>query len=175
MARGNRFILFLAFVLVLAAGVVLGQLWGRLPGQLAPESHPRSWLADQLGLNSQQRSQMDAIWAETRKEMSQLGAQRREMEADRKKAIDRLLSPQQKSEYERINQDFQKQRRSLDARRQELMKQADARSKAMLSPEQRATWDKITRQWKHHGREGTTRPASRPENDQSDGVPEHAR
>jgi hypothetical protein len=167
MKSGNRLILFTTFLLMLLAGVVLGRLWGRLPERIGPAGSPPSWLADQLDLNHEQRQQMDAIWAETRKKMGDGMKARHDLDKQRDQAIVNLLTPAQKANYDRINQDFRRKRDDLDRKREAMIHDAEVRSRALLNAEQIKTWDTVTQQWRHRrgGRRGppsATRPTSRP-------------
>jgi hypothetical protein len=170
MKSGNRLILFVTFVLVLLAGIVLGRLWGRLPERRAPSGAPPSWLADQLDLSQDQRQKMDAIWADTRKELGETMKGRRDLDKQREEAIVALLTPAQKTDYDRINQDFRRKREDLDQKRQAMIHEAETRSRALLNAEQAKAWDSVNQRWRerhqrggrHGPPKGTTLPASRP-------------
>jgi hypothetical protein len=170
MKSGNRLILFATFVLVLVAGIVLGRLWGRLPERRAPSGASPSWLADQLDLSHDQRQKMDAIWADTRKELGQTMKERHDLEKQRDDAIVALLTPAQKAQYDRILQNFRDKRENLDRKRGAMIHDAETRSRALLNDQQARTWDEVNQRWRqrrqHGGRhgspQGATRPASRP-------------
>ncbi len=167
MKSGNRLILFTTFLLLMLAGVVLGRLWGRLPERIGPPDRPPSWLADQLDLSPEQRQQMDAIWADTRKQMGEGMKARHELDQQREQSIVALLTPTQQGEYQRINEEFRRKRSELDRKREALIHQAEERSRALLNPDQLKAWESVTQQWRrrHGPRRGparTTQPSSRP-------------
>ena len=152
MSRPNRvrMLLVLAFALTLAAGVVAGIGFTRAtpPGETAkPNSNPstqpsppaRNWMADQLGLNPQQRDQLDTIWREAPHEkVRELEDARWKLRPEREKAIAALNTPEQKAERERIGKTY-------DSKMVELRKERDEAYAVLYTPEQKAKRDELTK------------------------------
>src|SRR5271155_1293100 len=97
----SKIILLATFFMVLSAGMVLGRLWATLPimtvtppaaTQPSPRGSARQprWAA-QLNLTTQQRQQMDAIWAETTPKVEETFDRRRQLDSKREEAIEDLL------------------------------------------------------------------------------------
>ena len=153
--NNTRSILLAAFILVLSAGVVLGRLWAKLPMvESAPTTRPAtqpSWLAEQLGLSPAQGQQVDAIWAETKLQLSKTGERRHTLDATREQAVVALLSSDQQKAYEQILTDFRARRAELDKERESLIHSADERSRSLLSDEQKRKWDQLRDSHGWHG------------------------
>ena len=166
MVSRTRFIFILTVVLVLSAGVVVGRLWAKLP-TVAPRTSGGgpSWVADELQLNSQQRQQMDAVWADTRQKIGKTFEQRHNLEKQRDAAVQNLLTTEQKASYESIMNTFRSQRSDLDQQRDKLIHSAEERSRALLDETQKTRFDELTRQMHnrhHHGPGGDSSPTSSP-------------
>jgi Spy/CpxP family protein refolding chaperone len=144
--------------LVLCAGVVLGRLWAQLPVKMPEHGQGPSWIADQLNLTSEQRQQMDAVWAQTMQKIGQTMDQRHECDKQRDTAVTALLTEQQRAAYEKIMSDYHGKRSELDKQRDSLIHDADDRSRALLDDVQKARWDELTKEM--HGRHGPHRPGS---------------
>jgi membrane-associated HD superfamily phosphohydrolase len=147
--RRSKFILVLTIVLVFAAGVVMGQLWARLPVSKATTPPPPTdgkppWVSE-LALTAEQQKEMDAIWAETRQKIGQTFDQRRNIDKQRDEAIQSLLTEQQKIAFENIQSEHSTQRAELDKERAQIVKQAEERSRALLNDEQKKRWDAMPR------------------------------
>lgn len=149
----TKVVILAAFVLVLGAGVVAGRLWARLPGAVTPEGRSPSWLADQLNLTSEQRQQMDAIWAEAKQKLDQKVERRRSLDHERDQAIADLLGPEQWAAYGRLVDDFRAKRNEVDKERFALIRDANERSRALLAEGQRKTWDQIRQSHRERDRE----------------------
>lgn len=146
----RKIILTMTVVLVLGAGLAVGRLTARLPGPFYGHDMSRSWIADQLKLTAQQREEMDAIWADAKTQMQDLGKQRHELEQQRDQSVRDLLTDQQKAAYDKIFSDYHTQRSALDQQRGALMHDADQRSRALLDDTQKATWDELTKEFESH-------------------------
>ena len=176
-------------VLVFAAGMVVGRITNHAPATVAkgPETRPStrpdrspSWLHDQLGLNAEQRQQMDAIWADVRQKTGNGFDQQRNLDRDRDRALVSLLTPEQKSQYDAIQEANRAKRAELNKERDQLMAQANEKSRALLNDEQKKKWDELTKEMRDHrgpggprGRDrgpdrmgpgGNDRPPTRPSN-----------
>jgi Spy/CpxP family protein refolding chaperone len=143
-------LLTVTVVLVLGAGLAVGRLTASLPVPFYGQHMSRSWIADQLKLTSQQRQEMDAIWADAKIQMQDLGRQRHELDQQRDKAVRDLLTPEQQAAYDKIFSDYHDQRAVLDQQRADVMHDADLRSRTLLDDAQKATWDELTKQFEEH-------------------------
>jgi hypothetical protein len=162
----SKYILVLTMMLVFAAGLVVGQLWARLPVLKAtppPADGKPSWAHD-LGLSAEQQKQMDAIWGETRQKIGQTFEQRRNIDKQRDEAIQSLLNEPQKPAYEKIQSEHRQQRAELDKERGQIIKQAEERSRALLTDEQKKRWDAMPRgpRGGPPRPSGSTNPSTRP-------------
>ena len=139
-------------VLVLCAGVVLGRLSARLAVETppSPQGHPPSWLQDQLGLSTDQRQQMDAIWAEVKQQMATDRDRRREFDHERDEAIQNLLSDQQKLVYQEIYNEYHTKRQQMENARDALIKNAEERSRQLLNDSQKVRWDQLSKDMRGH-------------------------
>lgn len=143
-----RILLVLAFVLTLAAGVVVGAglvrralAGGDLPKPAGPDPlksgrpDQRPWLHEQLDLTPDQRAKVDAIWRETNHDkIRQLSEQRRSLYRERDDVIASLYTAEQKAERERLYREYR-------ARETELDRERDAAVDALYTAEQKAKRD----------------------------------
>jgi Spy/CpxP family protein refolding chaperone len=178
----RRLIAFLTTtILVLCAGVVVGRLTMQMPVLTTPggehsehNGQGPSWIAQQLGLSTQQRAQMDAIWADARQKMEQSGEKRHEVDRAHDAAVQAILSDSQKAEFEKVNADYHAQRTALEKDRGMLIGDAEKRSRDLLDETQQKKYDELTKQMhnqqthNHRGprRSGAspdTQPATQPE------------
>lgn len=156
----SKIVFLLTVLLMLGAGVVLGRISARMPGPPG-EGRPPSWLADQLDLTTDQRKQMDAIWAETKQKIGKTFEKRRAIDKQRDQAIMALLTPEQKRAYEGILDSARAQRATLDKEREAAVREANERSRALLDDRQKQRWETLTQQMREHDRHGWRGPTSR--------------
>jgi Spy/CpxP family protein refolding chaperone len=152
----SNLVLLSTAALVMGAGVMVGRLSDRLPRHEAAatteQSRPvRPWPWDQLGLSADQRSKMDAIWAQTRQQIEKTLKHRRDMETDRETAIRNLLTDSQRAAYDKINSDYHQQREDLYDERDKLVEDANDQSRALLDPDQQKKWDLLTKEMRERG------------------------
>jgi Spy/CpxP family protein refolding chaperone len=155
MKRSSKRVLVMTVALVLCAGLVVGRLSARLVppapfGFGPPGNHSPSWLQDQLNLTSEQKQQMDSIWADTKSQIGKTWDGRHELEKQRDDAIHSLLTSQQQTEYAKIYDDYHAKRQELDRQRDDLIKTAEDKSRALLSDSQKARWDVLTKEMHDH-------------------------
>ena len=104
--------LMIAFLLTLVAGVVVGMAAGRhtpavekqVPITTRPaEPKGGAWLPDALGLNTDQREKLKAIWTETVQGPSQRAnsAKRSQLMKERDEVLYNLLTDEQKQQYQK--------------------------------------------------------------------------
>ena len=155
MSRSKR-VFLMAIVLVLCAGLVVGRLSARLvPPPMPPHDHSPSWLQDQLGLTSEQKQQMDSIWADTKSQIGKTWDGRHELDKQRDDAVHNLLTTEQQAAFTKIYDDYHAKRQSLEKQRDDLIKTAEDRSRSLLSDPQKTQWDTLTKEMHdHHGPNG---------------------
>jgi hypothetical protein len=149
--KRSRFSFILAFLLAMSAGVVLGALWEKLPaapGNPQPNPEPRGpdWLSSQLHLRPDQKSQVDAIWAEMHKQMGESFGHRRALEKERDDACKSLLSDDQRSAWDKIRADYRSRIDATNPDREKLLRDAQAKTRALLDEDQQKRWDEMIKQ-----------------------------
>lgn len=139
----TKIILALTFLLVFAAGAVVGTVRQRIAvGPHGPEDRG-SWISKELNLSPEQREQMRTIWSElspgTRER--EHGDKRREFQRHRDDAIKALLTDEQRVKYDAIQKEYSDRLADLSKERQAAFQQAVERTKAILTPEQVEKYD----------------------------------
>jgi Spy/CpxP family protein refolding chaperone len=134
-----KIIIMFAFVLAMFAGVAVGMLGARMPAS----REPRSWLADELNLSSDQRDQMRAVWQDVSKNRQTDWERRRALDKERTEAVLALLSDEQKARYDKINQDFTVKMQEMSKQREQAFADAQERTKAILTEEQRVKYEQL--------------------------------
>ncbi|HZZ41480.1 MAG TPA: Spy/CpxP family protein refolding chaperone [Tepidisphaeraceae bacterium] len=157
----TRTILALAFVLVFAAGAVVGMVRQRVGfGPHGPE--PRgSFLTKELNLTPAQQEQMRKIWAEqgpTSGRDREHWDRRREFQKQRDEAIKALLNDDQKAKYDSIQKDYTDHIADLQKERQVAFQQAVEKTKKILTPEQSAKYDEFLKRRSEGGGPGNGGP-----------------
>ena len=133
-----KIVLVLAFLVVCAAGVVVGTAVDR---HVRPVEEHRGGLPHELGLNSDQERQMKAIWDSVIQKRQQIFPKRREESKQRDAKIRGLLTDEQKSQYDAILKQYADDTAALDEQLHQAEREADTRTRALLTPEQAKKWD----------------------------------
>lgn len=154
----TRILLVLAFVLTLAAGVVVGAALARqaYAGGVGDASRPvppdkvphpgrpdpqRNWIADQLNLTPDQRARVDAIWRETdHDKIRALSEQRRALFRERDEAVAKLYTPVQKAERDRLHREYRAREEQLDRERNEAVR-------GLYTPDQKAQREQLEKEY----------------------------
>jgi len=156
-----RLFFILAIVLTLAAGGVLGRLSTRLPPDWGGHP-PHNWLVEQLNLSSEQRNAIDDLWNSAHEKLDANFQQRRELDHQREKTLQSMLTDSQRLAYEALQDEYHKHRQQLDDQRRQLLDSADQRSRDLLDDSQKAKWDALVSRHERHGSwGGSTRPSTR--------------
>jgi Spy/CpxP family protein refolding chaperone len=142
--------LFIAFVLALSAGVVLGFAAARrvdlpAPAVDKPAEAPRgSWLSEQLGLTSAQSEQIRNIWQQGMSEQGRANSERRRaLEKERDGAVLGLLTSEQREEYDRLMKQYEGQLSELGRERDRLRQEAIEKTKQVLTEAQRKKYEEL--------------------------------
>jgi hypothetical protein len=159
MSRTNRtnailMSLMLAFILTLGAGVVVGVAAGRhtptanVPGQqilvTTRPAEPKAggWLPDALGLNTEQREKLKAIWTGTVPAPSEK-ARRSQLIKERDEVLYNLLSDEQKQQYQKEMAEYSAKLADLNKEREKAIQDAVKRTKLILDDKQREKYEQI--------------------------------
>jgi hypothetical protein len=157
MSRTNRtnailMSLMLAFILTLGAGVVVGVAAGRhtptVPGQQVPvttrpaEPKTGGWLPDALGLNTEQREKLKAIWTATVPGPSEK-ARRSQLIKERDEVLYNLLTDEQKQQYQKEMAEYSAKLADLNKEREKAIQDAVKRTKLILDDKQREKYEQI--------------------------------
>jgi Spy/CpxP family protein refolding chaperone len=157
--KRSRFIFILTFALAMSAGAVLGALWNQLPvTPEKPQVNPGErhggpdWLADQLHLRPEQKSQMDAIWGDMHKQMRANFDARGALMKERDETCRALLSDEQRTAWDKIRADYKTRMDALNPDRDKLVRKAESDTRAMLDEDQQKRWDELLKQMheRHH-------------------------
>lgn len=156
MSGRTKVIMMIAFALTLGAGAAVGMLGARQAAVRDQDKRqpPRSWLADELALNDEQREKMKTIWSDVSKSREESFDNRRKLDKERADAFQAFLgklSPEQRAEYESIRQDFEQKRQALDRDREAKFAEAEHKTEEILTPEQRDKY-KALRERRREGR-----------------------
>lgn len=160
-----KVLLVFAFVLVFAAGAVVGVVRDWRPHAPQQGHHP---LDEILNLSPSQRDQMKAIWSHVEELHRSMGPKFKDLRQHRDEELLRLLTPEQKLQYEQIRQDYEREARELDGEMDQAVRDAEEKTRQILTPQQQAKFDQIR---KEHGPRGrgmmhrghpTTAPSTTP-------------
>ena len=151
-----KLLLLLAFVLVFAAGAVVGRVRELHPQPGSPTQpppkHPHHGpgLVTLLNLSPAQGEQMKQIWDAFGKEREQFARQFPENDQERDAAIQSLMTSEQWARYLEIQKQHEQRVREIREQIQQAFQKADAATRGILSPDQVAILDKMQRE--HGGR-----------------------
>jgi Spy/CpxP family protein refolding chaperone len=130
-----------SFVFALGAGTLMGVGVARYSEKPA---EPRSQLATELQLTSEQQAQMEAIWSNA---MQMSGPnymdRRRSLQEERDAAIAELLPPAMLAGYDRILSQYREKLDALNQERSKAFDDAQAKTQEILTPEQRKAYVEI--------------------------------
>ena len=142
--RNLKLIIFLGFILSLAAGVIAGKLVWR---PAAPSAG--SALEAELGLSRDQCDRIRAIWEPLQKSASDTYAQAQRVELEREAAYKALMTPQQIEQYARLKQDYDERVLALKAKRDQDFHEAVDKTRQLLMPEQREKYEQMLKERLH--------------------------
>jgi Spy/CpxP family protein refolding chaperone len=144
MSRTTKIILAVTFVLVFAAGAVVGMVRQRVVIGTHPPGPRGSVLTKERNLTPDQQEQMRRIWSDLGPASGrdrEYWDKRRELQRQRDDAILALLTDEQKVKYDAIQKEYGARAAELSKERQAAFQQAVDRTKAILTPEQAAKYE----------------------------------
>src|SRR5690242_3483161 len=138
-------LLGLAFVLVFAAGVLVGMSrQPRANAGPAPKSEDhKGFLVKALNLTPEQDEQMKGIWSGVEKLRRQVWEKRRKLDQDRQEAILNLLTGEQHLIYDQIHQEYLQHLDEMDHQVQQAVNDANEKTMHILSREQQDKFEKL--------------------------------
>lgn len=128
-----KVLLVLAFIVVCAAGVVVGTAVDR---HARPPAPPERLGFPELNLSPEQKAKMKEIWNPVMELRGQMFHQRHQLEQQRLEKIQAMLTPEQKTEYLQIQSDFEKQNKQSEDQIREASTKADVQMRAILTEAQ---------------------------------------
>jgi Spy/CpxP family protein refolding chaperone len=145
-----KIILVFAFLVVCAAGVVVGTAVDR---HVRPVEEHRGGLPHELGLTSDQEQQMKAIWDGVIQKRVKNFQLRDDEARQRDSKIRSLLTDQQKSQYDDIVKQYESETSALKDQLHQAERDADQKTRALLTPEQAKKWDDMRKRMPHEPRD----------------------
>ena len=147
-----KLILIIAFVVTLAAGVVVGftirSLSHRPPmpfvgGGPLPHNH----LPD-LKLSAEQKAKMDEIWNAVMRDSGKLHSEQRQaFQKQREEAVRAILTEEQKVKYDKILKDYASKMAELGKAREKAFQETVEKTKLILNAEQRKKYEEWLKSW----------------------------
>lgn len=149
-------ILIIAFLVVFAAGLMVGMVRGRSTATAVINAHPdrASFLTAQLNLTPDQEEKMHKIWSEVMKNGPGGGQHVGELDKERDDAIRAMLSEDQKSRYDQIVHEYRAKADAMRAEMHRRIDEAERRTREILTDSQRVKFDEITRERHNRQHEG---------------------
>jgi hypothetical protein len=132
-----RVLLVLAFVVVCAAGAVVGTAVDRRVRPVAVEDPLH------IGLTADQAPKVKSYWDEVGKLRHQIYGTRHELEHQRHDEFEKILTPEQLAVYKKLQQEYDAKFKALDDQLRQAAHDADQRTRALLTPPQLANYDAI--------------------------------
>jgi hypothetical protein len=140
----TKLALVLAFLVVMAAGAVVGMAVDRSIRAEAPQVQPpptRPAFPQFPKISPEQKTKIDEIWAAVDKLRYERFSARHELDVKRAQDIQALLSPEQKERYEAIQAKYRLDVQKLEQNLQDAVKKAEDETRAVLNDEQRKQYD----------------------------------
>ena len=160
-----KFLLVLAFLVVLAAGAVVGMALDKhlrdfgptAPGS-TPHPHPMSAFRQfDQSLTSEQRDKMKPIWSEVDRERHKRFDDRRHLAQQRDQAVLDLLTPELRAKYDAIQAQYRSDVDQVEKNLADSVHHAEDQTRAMLSPDQLKLYEEA----RAHGGPPGRRPGPR--------------
>jgi Spy/CpxP family protein refolding chaperone len=145
-------LLAVAFVLVFAAGVLVGMSrQPRANAGPAPRSDDhKGFLVKALNLTPEQDEQMKGTWSGVDKLRRQVWDKRRKLDQDRQEAILNLLTGEQHLIYDQIHQEYLQHLDEMDKQVQQAVSEANEKTRSILTAPQLEKFEKLQREHEQH-------------------------
>jgi hypothetical protein len=160
-----KFLLVLAFLVVLAAGAVVGMAVDRrlrtqvsVEQQNTPHPHPMgAWRQFDQSLSADQRDKMKSIWTEVDKQRRDRFTDRRQLVQKRDQAVLDLLTSEQRARYDTIQEQYRADVDQIEKNLSDSVHHAEDQTRAMLLPEQQKLYEDARAHGGPPGRRGGPR------------------
>ena len=143
-----KLLLVLAFVVVCAAGVVVGTAMDRHVRPVPVAEPPHGPFAP-LGLSSDQEKALKQAWEPVGKFRGEMFHKRHELDDQRWAAVQAMFTPEQKTKFDDIQAAYKKQLKELDGEFSARVESAVNATKTILTPEQFQKWTDMRKQHDH--------------------------
>lgn len=146
-------LLAIAFVLVFAAGVLVGGMLLQPRAVAETPTRPgdrKGFLVRALNLTPAQDEQMKTAWSGVEKLRHQVWDKRRKLDQDRQDAVLQLLNGEQHLMYDQIHQEYVERLDELDKQMQQAVNDANEKTTHILSPQQLEKFQKMQREHELH-------------------------
>jgi hypothetical protein len=159
----TKLVLVVAFLVVLAAGAVVGmavdrQLWPTAaPVPVSPSLATRPSSPRFPRLTPQQQAQMDEIWRPVVRLRESRFQERHDLNLKLTQDIQALLSPEQNKAYDAIQARYRADVQKLEGTLQDAIHQAEQQTRPILTKEQLDQYDKFREWQRRNGRNGPGR------------------
>lgn len=146
----TKIILFVAFLLMFAAGGSVGVLVAH--SSPPPPPPHESWWMSELNLTPEQREQMRAIWEDAMGSSFRTeGDRRAALQQERENAVMALLTEDQRVKYASVQQEYSRKMEELSQDRKRAFDEAVLRTRKILTPEQAVKYDELMKKEREHG------------------------
>ena len=154
----TRVVVLICFVMAFAAGLLVGTQMQRRQvatgadssATTRPERPPRGgggpagWLERELGLNADQKAQLEKIWSETaRMGGRERDDKRRQLRRERDEAIAALVPPEHYGKYDQILAHYFAQTEAIDQEMKAAFDESVRKTKEILTSQQRAKYEEL--------------------------------
>ncbi len=140
--------IIISFILIFLAGLAFGYVFG-FKQKMAPQ---RTWLAQELDLNTEQEKKIKEIWtAVVQKTGSTPDEEKIKIAAERDRKVLEILNPEQVPDYSKIQEEFGNNIKSLANDRKTAISGAVEQTKKILTEEQRIKYETLLKEQKVKG------------------------
>jgi Spy/CpxP family protein refolding chaperone len=148
--RNAKLVIAAVFALTLCSGVVTGMLVSRLPAAPAPDpiapttaDVPKTAMAQELSLNSDQQQKMQKIWENVRFTADECYAKAQKLEKEQWSFLVNLLNAEQKEKFKLKDAEFKKQFDELKKQREAAFEAAVKETDGILDETQRKRFHEL--------------------------------
>src|SRR3954469_19786096 len=145
MTKAKIMVIF-GFLIAFGAGAVVGIQMKQpsiVQADVPKKPEDRSWLRTELGLNSDQTSQMKKIWDELHSSGRSHEDRRHRLRDERDEAIAALIAPSAMGDYDKILAVYSDKMNQLGQERDKAFQEAVAKTMKILTPEQQVKYQEF--------------------------------
>jgi hypothetical protein len=158
----TKFVMVVAFLIVLAAGAVVGMALDqhfRLNASVAPATPPHTRPSEPRfpKVSPEQHTKIEAIWKKVQDARDQRFVDRGALESKRWQDIQAIFTPAQKEQYDTIESNYRQDVKKVEQGLQDILHGAEDQTRALLTKDQQDQYDKFREWQRHNGRGGPGR------------------